>query len=107
MDHLSEQYRVKAIEFAKAFGRSSYLESIRTGTLARLIKHHQDTSNEKISHSAAESAAKASEEWFIFNQELAEAKEQTEILRAKKKYIEFMHWEAQNADANKRSEMKL
>ena len=104
---LSEQYRIVAKRFAEAYGQATFMENTRTGTLARMVKKIIAESNEKISQAKAENEAKASEEWFCFNDELAKAKERVEVLRAQKKHIEMQAWERTNADANKRKEMGM
>ena len=104
---LSEQYRIVAHQFADAFGRASFMENTRSGMLARMTKKIIATSNEKISRAAAESEARASDEWFEFNENLAKAKERVEILRAQKKYIEMQQWEMTDANANVRTERRM
>ena len=107
MDNIPEQYRLAGEAFAEAYSQSSFMENTRSGTLARLTKQHQEQSNQKISHAAAENAAKASDEWFEFNWQLAKAKEKTEVLRSQKKYIELVAWEQNDKNATHRIERKL
>lgn len=104
---LSEQYRVVAKQFAEAYGQASFMENTRTGMLARMVKKRLASANAKTSIAAAEADAKASDEWFAFNQELAKAKERVEILRAQKKYIEMQGWEQTNANADTRTERRM
>lgn len=104
---LSEQFRIVAKQYAEAVGKHNLKENTRTGQLARLTKLIMERSNEKISRAEAEFQARASDEWFQFNMELAELKERVEVLRAQKRYIEFVQWERTDVNANARAERKM
>lgn len=98
----SEQYRIAAKEWVALDGAARLLEETKTAVLAQRMKDCGD-----IPAAHAEREVKASQEWWAFIEEMAEARTQANLAKVKMEYyrMKFMEWNSM--EATKRSEMKL
>jgi hypothetical protein len=99
---LSEQFRIVAKRWVDLDGAARMLEEMKTATLSEMIGQKGD-----MSHNKAEREVKASPEWKEFVTSMVNARTSANMAKYQLKYIEMQHWEWQQKNATRRSEMQM
>ena len=99
---LSEQYRLKGLEWSEADRAASLLEELKTATLSQMKAKLGD-----MPDSRAETRVKASPEWEDYIRTMVEARHVANDMRVELEAVRMRHREWIGEDANKRAEMKL
>ena len=99
---ISEQYRLKALDWVEVDAAARMLEEGKTTYLAQQKTRHGDVSEAK-----AEKLVKASPEWSDYIKKMVNAKTAANRAKVDLDYLKMRHMENTSAEANARSERKL
>lgn len=99
-----EIWRMEAEKWVDLDAAARLLEEGKTTVLEQYKQPHLE---DGLSDGAATRKAKISEEWKDYLKKMVKARTRANHQRIAKDYAERKYWEAQNKDANRRSEMRM
>lgn len=98
----AEAFRIAAKDWVRKDGAARLLEESKTAVLAQRMAALGD---KPASH--AERDVKASKEWREYIEKMCKAREEANLAKVRKEYMQMKFYEWQSAQANNRAEMRL
>ena len=99
---ISEQYRIRALEWVEADSAANLLEESKSAVMAQRMAGCGD-----IPVSKAEMFVKASQSWRDYLEAMVNARTKANKLKVEVDYLKMKYFEEQGTNANRRAEMRL
>lgn len=99
---ISEKWRLKAEEWVELDSAARLLEATKSAIFAQMQVELGDI---PVSH--AERKVRASPAWIEHVEKIEQARTKANVVKVERDYLRMKHSEQQNADANRRQEMRL
>lgn len=104
---LSEQFRLKALQWVEADKIASIMEEMKSVRLAQHIQNMFRETKGKLTHAEAERTVKANPKWEQEIRDMVAARTNANRLKVELEALRIQHAENQSFEANRRAEMKL